>query len=92
MTCCRGFGNARQRRPGKRWYEQLMSKIDTLENNPQRCSLAAESQELELELRELLFGRRLGVYRILFIVDRNVVQVLRIRHAMRDSLSPADLQ
>ena len=39
---------------GDRWFAQLVSKIDTLASMPTRCSVAAESDELGIELRELL--------------------------------------
>lgn len=32
---------------GGRWFAQLMAKLDTLENHPERCALAAESEEIE---------------------------------------------
>jgi plasmid stabilization system protein ParE len=75
-----------------RWYSQLMTRIDTLERQPRRCRLAAEANELGFELRELLFGKRRGVYRILFVVDERTVNVLHIRHAARGALSAFDLQ
>jgi plasmid stabilization system protein ParE len=76
---------------GARWYAALLSKIDTLETQPQRCVLAEESAELGIELRQLLFGRRRGVYRILFTIEGTTVQILHIRHAARDALSLEDL-
>jgi plasmid stabilization system protein ParE len=74
-----------------RWYSQLMARIDTLERQPARCRLAVEANELGVELRELLFGKRRGVYRILFVVDERTVNVLHIRHAARGAVSPHDL-
>jgi hypothetical protein len=68
-----------------------MAKIDTLEMQPLRCPLALEAAELGIELRELHFGRRRGVYRILFTVQGRTVHVLHIRHSARDAASPADL-
>ncbi len=74
-----------------RWHSQLMTRIDTLERQPARCRLAAEADELGIELRELLFGKRRGVYRILFIIDRRTVNILHIRHAARRPVSQSDL-
>lgn len=34
----------------------------------------------------LLFGKRLGIYRILFTIEADTVQVLTVRHAARRSL------
>jgi plasmid stabilization system protein ParE len=46
-----------------RWYDALMATIATLESHPQRCPLAPESEDAGVEVRELLFGKRRGVYR-----------------------------
>jgi plasmid stabilization system protein ParE len=73
------------------WLDELLARIDTLETRPERCSLAAESEELEIDLRELLFGRRHGIYRILFVVDGRTVNILHIRHGARDSVTLDDL-
>ena len=54
------FSDQRATDAGGRWFAQLMTRLDTLEQHPQRCSLAAESEELGEEIRELLVGRRVG--------------------------------
>jgi plasmid stabilization system protein ParE len=74
-----------------RWHDRLLASIATLERDPQRCALASEAEELGLEVRELLFGRRPNVYRILFLVQQRLVNVLHIRHSARDVLQPGDL-
>jgi hypothetical protein len=53
--------------------------------------LADEAADLGLELRQLLFGRRRGVYRILFTIDGQTVTIHRVRHAAQDRLSPDDV-
>lgn len=76
---------------GGRWFARLMAKIDTLEAHPERCGIADESEELGVEIRELLFGKRHGVYRILFQIEGRIVQILRVWHGARDRVSPEDL-
>ncbi len=44
------------------WHQRLLAAVDTLERHPERCLFAAEAEELGVELRELLFGRRKPVY------------------------------
>ena len=66
-----------------RWHQRLLAAVDTLERQPERCPFAAEAEELGVELRELLFGRRNAVYRILFIVEQHTVYILHIRHSAR---------
>jgi plasmid stabilization system protein ParE len=66
-----------------RWLNGLEETIQTLSNNPQRCSLAPESDEMKEEIRQLLYGKRRNVYRILFRIRGDLVTVLYIRHAAR---------
>jgi plasmid stabilization system protein ParE len=75
-----------------RWFDQLMARIGTLEVHPDRCSLAAEAQELGIELRELLFDKRHGTYRILFIISAQTVNILHIRHGARSAATAKDIQ
>jgi plasmid stabilization system protein ParE len=76
---------------GGRWFSRLMAKIDTLETHPERCGIADESEDLGVEIHELLFGKRHGVYRILFQIEGQTVQILRVWHGARDRVSPEDL-
>jgi len=74
-----------------RWHAALLDKVQTLEDHPERCPEAAEATTLGIDLRELLFGKRRSVYRILFTIEGDTVNVLHIRHAARDWLNPEDL-
>lgn len=76
---------------GSRWFAQLMARLDTLENHPERCSLAAESEDAGEEIRELLLGRRRYKYRILFRISGKTVEILRVWHGSRDSITREDL-
>jgi plasmid stabilization system protein ParE len=87
----RWFRDQRATTAGDRWFSRLLEKIDTLETHPERRSVAAESEDLGVEIRELLFGRRHGVYRILFRVEKRTVYVLRVWHGARDRLSGEDI-
>lgn len=51
-----------------------------------RCPLAPESGLFPFEVRQLLYGHKPHVYRILFTVQGNVVYVLHIRHGRRQPL------
>ena|SRR5688572_16982711 len=64
----------------ERWKQRLLKTIDSLELFPARCGLAPEAQLLGREIRQLLFGKRRGIYRILFEIRDDEVVVLRIRH------------
>ena len=60
----------------------------TLENFPQRCSLAIESQYMAIEVRQLLYQKQ---FLILFTVQNieegdGVVYIHRVRHGSQQRL------
>lgn len=57
--------------------------IASLNTFPERCPLAPESGSFPFEVRQLLYGHKPHVYRILFTIDEQVVKILHIRHARR---------
>lgn len=72
-----------------RWLAGLYKAMATLEKQPRRCPIAAESDKFPEEIRELLYGRRRsGKHRILFKIEGNTVYVLYVRHTARDELEP----
>jgi plasmid stabilization system protein ParE len=76
---------------GSKWFARLMAQVDKLETMPERCGLAAESEDLGLEIRELHLGQRRGKYRLLFEIRGQVVYILRVWHSARDAVSRDDL-
>ena len=68
---------------GIRWFVGLSEAIQSLSDFPERCPLAAESIRFPFEVRQLLYGNRPHVYRILFTIDGDVVNILHIRHGRR---------
>ena len=55
--------------------------------------LAARAAEalLDREVRQLLYGRRRQMYRILYEIRGETVYVLRLRHAARAYLDPEEI-
>jgi plasmid stabilization system protein ParE len=82
---------ARAPRNAARWHEKLLLAVQSLDENPERCGLAPESEWFSSEIRQLLHGKRRGVYRILFEVRGDTVHILRIRHSAQALLEPGDL-
>lgn len=76
---------------GGRWFAQLMEKLETLENRPERCPRAVESQDIGEDIRELLFGRERYKYRILFKISDTTIIILRVWHSSRDAITHHDL-
>ena len=74
----------------KKWLFQLYDAVITrLSEFPLSCQVARESEFLDIEVRQDLFGR----YRILFQVEKDEVTVLRLigPHANRPDASDLDL-
>jgi len=66
----------------QRWHERLTRAINSLAKLPTRCPVSQEdSKALGCEVRLLLYGKRRGVYRILFSIVGDTVWILRIRHS-----------
>jgi len=67
----------------ERWYRGLMTCLETLREHPQRCARVFEEGSAGAEIRQLIYGRRHGRYRILFTISGDEVQVVRILHGAR---------
>jgi plasmid stabilization system protein ParE len=73
----------------QRWHDGLTRAINRLAKLPTRCPVSREdSQALGCEVRLLLYGKRRGVYRILFSIVGDTVWILRIRHGALGPLRP----
>jgi plasmid stabilization system protein ParE len=68
------------------WYNRLLEVVASLATFPERCPLASESGYFNVEIREILHGRRQHKYRILFTVRKGAVYVLHVRHGARLAL------
>jgi plasmid stabilization system protein ParE len=73
-----------------KWYRGLKEAILSLEKLPYRCPVTREKGQL----RHLLYGRKPGVYRVIYRVleKQKHVEVLHIRHGARRKLTAADLR
>jgi plasmid stabilization system protein ParE len=71
-----------------RWYNGLLKKVATLRNYPARCPIAAENDKFPIEIRELLYGRRRNVFRIIFTIRDDTVAILFVHHAAQQELEP----
>jgi plasmid stabilization system protein ParE len=73
-----------------KWFNGREEAIYGLENFPQRCPLAEESKAFDVEIRQLVYGKRVGAYRILFTIVEDAVHVLHVRHGRRKRLRRED--
>jgi plasmid stabilization system protein ParE len=67
----------------ERWLDGIEDAILSLREFPNRCPLARESREFPEEIRQFLYGRRAGKYRILFVIRNDEVRILHVRHGAR---------
>jgi plasmid stabilization system protein ParE len=71
-----------------RWRQGMLAAVRSLSQQPTRCQLAPESAYFKQEIRQLLYGKRGGIYRVLFVIGEKAVSILHIRHAAREFLQP----
>ena len=73
-----------------RWYNGLLDALLKLETLPERCPIAPESDAFKEEIRQLLYGKRQHMYRILFHGEGHSVRILHVRHGAREYLKPGE--
>jgi len=73
----------------RKWYLGLQQAIVSLKEQPNRCPVTRRTGNL----RHLLYGRKPGVYLVIFRVRerQKQVEVLHIRHGARRKLKASDL-
>ena len=93
------FLSARSPEAAGRWYREVRAAMHSLAEMPARCPLAPEAamlglENLGLELRQLLYGKRPGIYRIVFriVEDAGEVHILTVRDGARKPLTDEDIQ
>lgn len=80
----------------EQWLSGLFEAVFSLQELPHRCPLIPEAEELGAAVRQLLYGKRHGVYRIIFDVwetpqHQGQVRILHIRHSAQDKVRPEDI-
>ena len=68
------------------WFDGLVGAIESLAEFPQRCAFAPDPGFRERGVRQLLFGEGHSIYRVLYGVKDEEVEILTIRHARRQYL------
>jgi plasmid stabilization system protein ParE len=75
-----------------RWFRGLMNTIASLQENPERCSLAVEHKIFPEKVRQFLYGKAKNVYRVLFAIRDDTVYALYVRHSAQAPLTPSDIE
>ncbi|MHC5541606.1 type II toxin-antitoxin system RelE/ParE family toxin [Singulisphaera rosea] len=72
-----------------RWYAGLQKAINKLSTFPERHPVAAEeSERFGIVLRQMIYGKKPGTFRILFSIKENMVVLHHIRHGARGPIEP----
>lgn len=87
-----GWIAAQSTEAADRWFNQIESAVLSLARFPHRCPLARENGRFPHELRQLVYGRRRGRYRIIFTIQSDTVHVLHVRHGARPSMSRDEIE
>ena len=75
-----------------RWLEGFERALNSLANDPERCSIARENDAFDIVIRELHYG--LGskaTHRAVFEIRNDEVIVHSVRHLAQRDLTPDDL-
>jgi plasmid stabilization system protein ParE len=68
------------------WLLDVKSAVLSLKNFPERCPVSSESEAFDVVVRQLIFGKKPHVYRVLFSIQTEKVYVLRIRSTKQKSI------
>jgi plasmid stabilization system protein ParE len=76
-----------------RWYSGIRQAISKLDDLPVTYATAPEATKLGYPIHQTHFGKRSGVYRIVFrrLDDEKEIHVIAVRHGARDEIEPSDL-
>lgn len=75
-----------------RWLDELDAALLALEDDPERCPLANESESHSREVRELSFHTRRGArYRLVFTIVLDEVRLLSVRAPGQNDIAHEDL-
>lgn len=74
-----------------RWREDLISKVESLSEDPHRHRPAPESRKFSCDIRQLLFRKRRSQFRVVFTITAKRVIILTVRHHSRRPLDEGDL-
>ncbi len=58
------------------WYLDIIEAIEKLNSLAERCPIAPEDTDIQKGIRHLILGN----YRVLYLINQDVVEVLHVRH------------
>ena len=70
----------------EKWLWGISQAVTSLSKFPERCTISPESEAFDIVVRQLIYGKKPHIYRILFSVRDEKVYILRIRSTKQQSL------
>lgn len=70
----------------EKWLWEISQAITSLSKLPERCPVSPESEAFDVIVRQLIYGKKPHIYRILFSVQDDKVYILRVRSTKQRSL------
>jgi plasmid stabilization system protein ParE len=86
-----GWIGAQAPEAAERWFSAIEAEIYSLAHFPERCPRAREADLFPYDLRQLVYGRKQGRYRIIFTVRMQAVHVLHVRHGALPMMSTSEV-
>jgi plasmid stabilization system protein ParE len=85
--------NAAESDAAARWFNGLVDEIRSLAVMPNRCPAAPEAKKAKRKLRNLLYGNKPHIYRVIFEIEERakIVRVITIRHGARSAARLSEL-
>lgn len=69
------------------WLYGISQAVTSLSKFPERCAVSSESEAFDVVVRQLIYGKKPHIYRILFSIQEEKVFILRVRSTKQQSLS-----
>ncbi len=71
----------------EKWLWGISQAVTSLSKFPERCSVSSESEAFDVVVRQLIYGKKPHIYRILFSIKDEKVYILRVRLTKQQSIS-----
>ncbi len=68
------------------WLWGISQAVSSLSKFPERCPISSESNAFDVVVRQLLYGKKPNIYRILFSIQDEKVYILRVCSTKQQSL------
>lgn len=68
------------------WIWGISQAVVSLSKFPERCPISVESAAFDVVVRQLIYGKKPNVYRILYSIKDEKVYILRVRSTKQKNL------